>query len=222
MLKENSLSARNSFSPEPFKINATTPLVTVSETKVKIQKRVVVEETTEPETEVAEPEVTKTEREVTTVEREITEDNIQDGNIVLSNSAIPVSIKTSNNNIYPIEKDTLKEENGKFIIELEPYLAYENTEDFVSPWTVYYGGGAKGEKGDKGDKGDSAISVADPIVETLAPEEEATARAEIDEDGVVTFTFGIPQGDTGRLNVVVSETEPSNPVEGMIWIPSLY
>ena len=73
MLKENSLSARNSFSPEPFKINATTPLVTVSETKVKIQKRVVVEETTEPETEVAEPEVTKTEREVTTVEREITE-----------------------------------------------------------------------------------------------------------------------------------------------------
>ena len=156
------------------------------------------------------------------IEREITEDNIQDGNIVLSNSAIPVSIKTSNNNIYPIEKDTLKEENGKFIIELEPYLAYENTEDFVSPWTVYYGGGAKGEKGDKGDKGDSAISVADPIVETLAPEEEATARAEIDEDGVVTFTFGIPQGDTGRLNVVVSETEPSNPVEGMIWIPSLY
>lgn len=108
------------------------------------------------------------------IEREITEDNIQDGNIVLSNSAIPVLIKTSNNNIYPIEKNTLKEENGSFIIKLAAYLAYENTKEFVAPWVVYFGGGSKGEKGDK-----------------------------------------------GSLNVVVSETEPTDPSDGMIWVPSV-
>lgn len=41
MLKQNSFSARASFSQVPFEINATAPTITVGQTKVVVQKQVV-------------------------------------------------------------------------------------------------------------------------------------------------------------------------------------
>ena len=73
MLNQNSLSARASFSPLHFNINATAPLITVSQPQVKMQKRVVVEENIETEKETTDPQATTPETEVTAVEREITE-----------------------------------------------------------------------------------------------------------------------------------------------------
>ena len=37
----------------------------------------------------------------------------------------------------------------------------------------------------------------------------------------VIYLAGGTKGDIGKLNIVVSNTEPKNPVEGMIWVPGL-
>lgn len=108
------------------------------------------------------------------IEQQTEINSIENGFIVLKNTAIPVFIKTSIGNIYPIEKDTIKQVGEDFYIEVEPYLAYDNIVEFSGTWTVYYGGGSKGEK-----------------------------------------------GETGKLTIVISDNEPSNPVEGMIWVPTL-
>lgn len=70
---------------------------------------------------------------------------LENGKIKIETSAIPVFIKTSNNNFYPIEKDTLIQTGDVFYIEVEPYLAYDNVIDFIGTWRIYLGGGIKGD-----------------------------------------------------------------------------
>ena len=60
-------------------------------------------------------------------------------------------------------------------------------------------GGARGLKGDKGDKGDKGNNFTPVVesVETLEPNEQATASARTDSDNIY-FSFGIPKGEPGE------------------------
>ena len=77
-------------------------------------------------------------------------DYTQNNKIIIPSSSVPVFIKTSTGNFYPVEKDTLSQEGDYFYIDVEPYLAYDNVGLFSGTWTVYLSGGAKGEKGKDG------------------------------------------------------------------------
>jgi hypothetical protein len=69
----------------------------------------------------------------------------------------------------------------------------------------------RGPKGDKGDKGDNALSVATPIMVTLHPDEPGYADVDIDENGVVQFTFGVPKGDPLKINSMSAITVEGDP-----------
>lgn len=71
--------------------------------------------------------------------------SLTNGKIEVETNSIPVFIKTSIGNFYPVEKDTLIQFENKFYIEVEPYLAYDNVEAFSGTWRVYLGGGIKGD-----------------------------------------------------------------------------
>lgn len=80
-------------------------------------------------------------------EQYINVSELKNGKIVISTTAVPVFIKTSNGNFYPIEKDTLMQIDEAFYIEVEPYLAYDNVLEFSGTWRIYLAGGIKGESG---------------------------------------------------------------------------
>ena len=72
--------------------------------------------------------------------------NTANNNILtVDGNAIPVMIQTNLGNIYPLEKGSLSagtgSDAGKFLIDIRPYLAYDNVASFTGPWTVYYGAG---------------------------------------------------------------------------------
>lgn len=71
--------------------------------------------------------------------------SLSNGFIVVNSGSIPVFIKTSLGNFYPIEKDTLFQNNESFYIDATPYLAYDNVVNFSGVWRVYLSNGAKGD-----------------------------------------------------------------------------
>lgn len=77
-------------------------------------------------------------------------DYTQNNKMIIPAGSVPVFIKTSAGNFYPIEKDTLSQNGDYFYIDVEPYLAYDNVDLFSGVWTVYLSGGAKGENGKDG------------------------------------------------------------------------
>lgn len=115
-------------------------------------------------------------------------DILSNGYIVPVSGGFPIWIRTSLGNHYPIEKNSLILSGGYYQINPNPYLVYDNVNSFNGSWRIYFAGGVKG---------DNAITVAEPTVNTLNPESNATADANCDENGVVTFKFGIPKGEKG-------------------------
>ena len=63
------------------------------------------------------------------------------GAIMLENEAVPVALKTSAGNLYPLEKGTISISSGAWQIDPAAYLAYDNVSSFAGPWTVYFAGG---------------------------------------------------------------------------------
>lgn len=63
------------------------------------------------------------------------------GAIVLQAEAVPVALRTSEGNIYPVEKGTITISSGAWTIDPAAYLAYDGVSAFAGPWTVYYAGG---------------------------------------------------------------------------------
>lgn len=165
---------------------------------------------------------------------------LKNGKIVVSTTAVPVFIRTSNNNFYPIEKDTLMQIEDTFYIEVEPYLAYDNVTEFSGTWRIYLAGGIKGE----GLRYDEAGVVADRSQYDdrpykfcfLATDEEKFYVKLSDSSGDWSNGISIKgdrgeqgiqgpqgeqgvkgdQGNVGTLTVVLEE--PETPVEGMLWI----
>ena len=78
-------------------------------------------------------------------EQYIEVDSLSNGFIVINTGSIPVFIKTSLGNFYPIEKDTLFQNNESFYIDATPYLAYDNATEFSGNWRIYLSNGAKGD-----------------------------------------------------------------------------
>ena len=107
-------------------------------------------------------------------------------------NGFPIGIITPNNVVIPIQKETIILSNSDYIINLPAYIIYAGLDNSDGIWKIYVASGVKGEKGD------NAISVTTPVVETLQPNENATANADIDENGLVTFSFGIPKGKEGE------------------------
>ena len=63
------------------------------------------------------------------------------GAIVTTREAVPVALKTSAGNLYPLEKGTITISSGAWTIDPAAYLAYDNVSSFSGPWTVYFAGG---------------------------------------------------------------------------------
>ena len=120
-------------------------------------------------------------------------DSLSDGMLVPMSGGFPIFIKTNKGNYYPVEKDSLIEVDGIYKLNPIPYLAYDNSENFTGTWRIYFAGGVKGEKGDKGD---NALSISTPITETLKAGSEANVKVNIDENGVVFFTFQTHRKDS--------------------------
>ena len=78
-------------------------------------------------------------------EQYIEVNSLSNGFIVVNSGSIPIFIKTSLGNFYPIEKDTLFQNDEEFYIDATPYLAYDNTTEFSGSWRVYLSGGIKGD-----------------------------------------------------------------------------
>lgn len=67
--------------------------------------------------------------------------SLTSGGIVLEHEAVPVYVRTSAGNMYPIEKGTITISSGAWVIDPAAYLAYDGVSAFAGPWTVFYAGG---------------------------------------------------------------------------------
>ena len=78
---------------------------------------------------------------------EITEVN-EDGDIVLNDPDLfPVSIITNKGNAYSIDNGYIKAVAEGWIIDISPFLAYDNSSEFTPNWYVFCAGGVKGDPG---------------------------------------------------------------------------
>ena len=116
-------------------------------------------------------------------------DSLSNGYLVPVSGGFPIWIRTSLGNYYPIEKNSLVLSGGYYQINPNPYLVYDNANSFNGSWRIYFAGGVKGE---------NALTIAEPTVNTLDNESNATVEASCDKNGVVTFKFGIPKGEKGE------------------------
>lgn len=63
------------------------------------------------------------------------------GAVVVTHQAVPVSLKTSAGNLYPLQKGTISISSGAWYIDPTAYLVYDGVSAFSGPWTVYFAGG---------------------------------------------------------------------------------
>ena len=68
-----------------------------------------------------------------------------DNQLILS--GLPVGIKTNKGNYYPAQKTTVTITGTDIILNLQSYLAYDNSSEFSGAWTVYYASGRDGLDG---------------------------------------------------------------------------
>lgn len=58
---------------------------------------------------------------------------------------VPVGIRTSAGNFYPVEKGSLIISAGTAVLDVTPYLAYDNVASFSGTWTAYFATGANAD-----------------------------------------------------------------------------
>lgn len=72
-------------------------------------------------------------------------------------------------------------------------------------------------KGSKGDPG-KIKSVTATVDNTIGNPSVEVNLGGTEEERTIGFAFSGLKGQTGEANIVFSPTEPTNPVEGMIWL----
>lgn len=78
------------------------------------------------------------------------------GNKVSFAGNVPVGIRTGAGNFYPVEKGSLNISGGTAVLDVTPYLAYDNAASFSGIWTAYFATGAN----------------ADSVLDWIAPDPE--------------------------------------------------
>ena len=145
-------------------------------------------------------------------------------------NCFPVAVYTSKGSCYPVEKGSLIREERSWLLDIAPYLAYDNSGVFIPPWQLYCAGGAKGDSFVPDARGSmterAAYDESEKGFSFLALDEGSyyfklsDASGDWSEARPLQGPSG-PAGPAGYLNIVVSDTEPEAPVHGMIWIKPL-
>lgn len=66
--------------------------------------------------------------------------SVTDNKVTFSGN-IPIGVKTNKNNYYPIQKASLQVSGSDAVLDVTPYLAYDNSSAFAGQWIAYFASG---------------------------------------------------------------------------------